>query len=96
MGLSSTAMRSAAAYRVRFATSLSARAASVASYKPSLMPASRASIGFRLSVQAGELTVPVQLDTMRSSDLAAGGDGNRTRCHHNEIRDAQTMRVEYR
>src|SRR5271156_320407 len=49
-----------------------------------------------LSVQAGELILPVPLDTGRSSDLAAGGDGNRTRCYHNEIRDAESVQVGYR
>jgi hypothetical protein len=45
-----------------------------------------------LSVQAGELTMPVLLDTRRSPDFAACGDGNRTRCYQNEIRDAETVR----
>ena len=46
-----------------------------------------------LRVQAGELTVPVLLDTRRSPDLAACGDRYRTRRHQNQIRDAKTVRV---
>src|ERR1700758_2027245 len=49
-----------------------------------------------LNVQAGELTLPVLLDTGRSPDLATCGDGNRARIYHNKIRDAQAMRVGYR
>src|ERR1700739_4567970 len=48
---------------------------------------------FRLRVQAGELTVPVMLDTRRSLDLAACGDRYRTKRHQNQIGDAKTMRV---
>ena len=51
---------------------------------------------YYLSVQAGELILPVLLDTGRSPHLAAGGGGNRTRRYQNEIRDAQTMRVGHR
>ena len=36
------------------------------------------------------------LDTGRPSDLAARGDGNRTRRHHNEIRDTESVHVRYR
>ena len=46
-----------------------------------------------LSVQAGELILPVVLDTRRSPDLPTCGDRNRTRRHHDEIRDAKTVRV---
>lgn len=46
-----------------------------------------------LSVHAGELILTVLLDTGRSPHLAAGGDGNRTRCYQNKIRDGKTVRV---
>ncbi len=38
----------------------------------------------------------VLLDIRRSPDLPTGGDRNRTRRHHNQIRDAKTVRVQDR
>jgi hypothetical protein len=48
----------------------------------------------RLSVQTGEPTVPVLLDTRRSPDHAAGGERDRARSYQNEMRDAEAVRVE--
>ena len=45
-----------------------------------------------LGVRALELALPVELHTPGPSDLAAGGDGNRTRPHQDEIRHAQAVR----
>src|SRR6185312_15186461 len=50
----------------------------------------------RLSVQAGELILPILLDAGGSPDLPAGRDGNRTRRYHNEIRHTHAMRIRYR
>src|SRR2546426_5249761 len=52
--------------------------------------------GIRLSVQPGEPTVPVLLDTRRSSHLAACGNRYRARRHQNQIRDAKAVRIRYR
>lgn len=46
-----------------------------------------------LRVQADELTVPVLLNTRRSSHLPTCRDRNRTRRHQNQIRDAEAVRI---
>jgi hypothetical protein len=46
-----------------------------------------------LSIQAGELILPVLLGARRPPDLATAGDRNRTRCYQNEIRDSEAVRV---
>lgn len=44
-----------------------------------------------LSVQAGELTLPILLKTRPPSDLAACGDGDRARCYQDQICDAEAV-----
>ena len=56
-------------------------------------PGARRLQGLRvpLSIYTVELVVSVQLDTLRPSDLAAGGDGNRAGGYQNEVRHAQAV-----
>lgn len=44
-----------------------------------------------LSIQAGELTLAVLLETCTSSDLAACGDRDGARCYQDQISDAEAV-----
>jgi len=63
-------------------------ALAVQPYLQDLHQRSMGEMAWFATAEAGELTVAVLLDASRPPDLAARGDGQRTRGHQNQVRDA--------